>query len=75
MGVDEALKTDPPCHPLACAIQDCLSNNSYNQDKCTSQVNALYECCNIFYQRHGDDAKTVSCPKPSLLKLKLKQQS
>jgi len=32
------------------------------------QIDALYECCNTFYQRNGDDAKTVSCPKPNLLR-------
>jgi len=34
----------------------------------TSQIDALYECCNAFYQRQGDDASTVSCPKASLLR-------
>lgn len=33
-----------------------------------SQVDALYECCNAFYQRQGEKASTVSCPKYSLLK-------
>lgn len=35
----------------------------------TSQIDALYECCNSFYQKNGDDAKTVSCPKAGLLRL------
>ncbi|KAL1961948.1 hypothetical protein VTN77DRAFT_729 [Rasamsonia byssochlamydoides] len=68
------LAYDPPCHPRACAIQDCLTKNSYKEEKCQAQVNALYECCNAFYKERGEDAKTPSCPKPSLLKLKLKQQ-
>lgn len=75
MGMEEALKTDPPCHPLACAIQDCIQKNSYKEEKCQSQIDELYKCCNLFYQRHGDDAKTVSCPKANLLRLKMKQRS
>lgn len=54
--------------------KDCLTKNSYKEEKCQAQVNALYECCNAFYKERGEDAKTPSCPKPSLLKLKLKQR-
>jgi hypothetical protein len=34
----------------------------------TNQVDALYECCNAFYQKNGDNASTLSCPKASLLR-------
>ncbi|CAK7231149.1 Cx9C motif-containing protein 4, mitochondrial [Sporothrix bragantina] len=68
------LATDPPCHPRACAIQDCLTKNGYNQDKCENLIDALYECCQAFYSRNGDKASTVSCPKPDLLRLKLQQR-
>lgn len=34
----------------------------------TRQIDALYACCNLFYQKEGDDASTVSCPKASLLR-------
>ncbi|GAT29382.1 LOW QUALITY PROTEIN: feruloyl esterase B precursor [Aspergillus luchuensis] len=44
------------------------------EEKCQSQINALYECCNAFYQARGEDAKTPSCPKPNLLRLKMKQR-
>ena len=54
---------------------DCLAKNSYKEEKCRSQVNALYECCNAFYSKNGDDAKSVSCPKASLLRLKMKQRT
>jgi hypothetical protein len=54
---------------------DCLAKNSYNEEKCKSQVDALYACCNEFYQKFGDDAKSASCPKASLLRLKLKQRA
>ena len=33
-----------------------------------NQIDELYECCDVFYRRYGDDAKTVSCPKASLLR-------
>ncbi|PMD17607.1 DUF1903-domain-containing protein [Hyaloscypha hepaticicola] len=71
----EDLETDPPCHSRACAIQECLAKNSYNEAKCRSQVNALYECCNAFYARNGEKASTVSCPKASLLRLKMSQRA
>jgi len=54
---------------------DCLAKNSYDEAKCSSQVDALYECCNAFYSQNGDDAKSASCPKASLLRLKMKQRN
>lgn len=35
-------------------------------------IDSLYECCQAFYERNGQDAKAASCPKPDLLKLKLR---
>ncbi|TKA28637.1 Cx9C motif-containing protein 4, mitochondrial [Salinomyces thailandicus] len=52
-----------------------LMKNNYQEEKCQTQIDALYECCNLFYQRNGDEASTVSCPKASLLSLKMKQRS
>ena len=54
---------------------DCLAKNSYKEEKCRAQVDALYDCCNVFYSKYGDEAKSVSCPKASLLRLKLKQRA
>ncbi|RCI11545.1 hypothetical protein L249_7341 [Ophiocordyceps polyrhachis-furcata BCC 54312] len=56
-----------------CAIQECLSRNNYNEAKCRDAVKALYDCCQRFYNRYGDDAQTPSCPRPELLHLKLEQ--
>lgn len=53
----------------------CLSKNSFDEGKCKSQIDALYSCCNSFYEKYGDDARTVSCPKANLLRLKIKQRS
>jgi len=63
----------PSIDPNACP--DCLSKNSYSEEKCKDQVDALYACCNTFYQQQGDKAQTVSCPKASLLRLKMKQRA
>ena len=60
--------------PRADAKPDCLARNKYNEAKCQDAVRALYDCCRAFYERCGDDATSPSCPKPSLLRLKLKQQ-
>ncbi|GEQ69134.1 hypothetical protein JCM33374_g2805 [Metschnikowia sp. JCM 33374] len=63
------------CKPFACAIQDCLQKNGYNESKCTKAIDELYKCCKQFYEDNGSDAKSVCCPKFNLLQLKLKQRS
>ena len=55
-------------------VVDCIQKNSYKEEKCQTQINALYECCNLFYEQRGDDANTVSCPKANLLRLKMRQR-
>ena len=57
------------------SASDCLAKNSYKEERCRSHVDALYDCCQAFYSKYGDDAKSVSCPKASLLKLKLRQRA
>ncbi|PSN61860.1 DUF1903-domain-containing protein, partial [Corynespora cassiicola Philippines] len=66
--LQEDLQTDPPCHPRACAIQNCLQRSGYQEAKCRKEIDALYDCCNAFYQKNSDDASTVSCPKAALLR-------
>jgi hypothetical protein len=51
-----------------------LTKNGYDEAKCAQFVDALYECCQAFYERNGDNAATVSCPKPNLLRLKMEQR-
>ncbi|KAH7017847.1 hypothetical protein EDB80DRAFT_706117 [Ilyonectria destructans] len=63
----------PACLPRACAIQDCLTRNNYNDAKCQTAIKALYECCEVFYERNGDEGTTPCCPKPNLLRLKMQQ--
>ncbi|RMX80109.1 hypothetical protein D0869_07808 [Hortaea werneckii] len=83
---EDGLKVEPACHPQACAIQDCIQKNNFKEERCQKQastspmpsllvIDALYECCNLFYQRNGDEASVVSCPKAILLRLKMKQRS
>ncbi|KAJ5956754.1 hypothetical protein N7501_011033 [Penicillium viridicatum] len=74
-NLKQDLSHDQPCKPRACAIQDCLQKNSFNEDKCQAQIDALYECCNAFYQAEGDQASTLSCPKANLLRLKMRQRA
>ncbi|KAI8724831.1 Cx9C motif-containing protein 4, mitochondrial [Fusarium sp. LHS14.1] len=64
------VEAKPACHPRAL---DCLTRNGYNEEKCQTVIKQLYECCEVFYERYGEEASTVSCPKPYLLKLKIKQ--
>lgn len=59
---------------LLMKFPDCLTKNGYDETKCTKLVDALYECCQAFYDKHGDGATTVSCPKPNLLRLKMEQR-
>ncbi|KAK1451583.1 hypothetical protein CPAR01_14785, partial [Colletotrichum paranaense] len=70
-GQNEDLKANPPCHPRAVGLADCLTKNGYKEEKCQSVILALYECCEAFYQSKGDSATSASCPKPDLLRLKL----
>lgn len=61
------------CHILT--KPDCLNKNAWQEEKCQAQVDALYECCNAFYQERGDQASVVSCPKANLLRLKMRQRA
>ena len=31
--------------PQACAIQNCLMKNGYNESKCSYYIDELYKCC------------------------------
>ncbi|GAA5858744.1 hypothetical protein JCM8547_004968 [Rhodosporidiobolus lusitaniae] len=70
MPVDSA---SGPCHPEACSIQGCLMNNGYQEDRCQSQIRALYKCCELFYQQKGEDGRCDACPKPEMLRKKLER--
>ncbi|KAJ9157307.1 hypothetical protein NKR23_g133 [Pleurostoma richardsiae] len=59
---------------LLTSTPDCLSRNGYKEEKCQGLIDALYNCCEAFYNKNGDSATSASCPKPDLLRLKLKQR-
>lgn len=62
------------CKKFACAIQDCIQKNNYDESKCQKQIDQLYTCCKLFYSKKGKLAHSVCCPKFSLLQLKLDQR-
>lgn len=70
----------------ACAIQTCLSRNSYNQAKCEQYVEALYRCCDQFYKavdkqsvtnmagvERPEVVESTACPIRSIVERKMKQ--
>lgn len=44
----------------ACAIQDCLEKNDYQESKCSKQLEALHKCCKELIASGG---KSVCCPE------------
>ncbi|TLD13881.1 uncharacterized protein PgNI_03141 [Pyricularia grisea] len=66
-------KISTPIH-LVILERYCLTKNGYKEEKCQGVIDALYDCCRAFYEKKGDDASTVTCPKPDLLRLKIKQR-
>ncbi|VUC36197.1 unnamed protein product [Clonostachys rosea] len=60
-------------HAILELVTACLTKNGYKEERCQSVIKALYQCCEVFYDRYGDDATSPSCPKPKLLRLKLEQ--
>ncbi|EGU89300.1 hypothetical protein FOXB_00253 [Fusarium oxysporum f. sp. conglutinans Fo5176] len=59
MVLKDDVEAKPACHPRACAIQNCLTSNGYNEAKCRTAIKRLYECCEAFYERYGEDASTA----------------
>ncbi|KFX93935.1 hypothetical protein O988_06561 [Pseudogymnoascus sp. VKM F-3808] len=41
MAPKDDITTDPPCHPRACAIQNCIQKNNYDESKCKAEIDAL----------------------------------
>ncbi|CAO3637877.1 unnamed protein product [Mucor fragilis] len=50
----------PPCQKFACAIQDCLGKNDYQESKCAKELEALHKCCRELVASGG---KSVCCPE------------
>lgn len=37
-----------PCQSKACAIQDCLAANNYQESACQDVIRRMIECCNLW---------------------------
>ncbi|OBZ81912.1 Cx9C motif-containing protein 4, mitochondrial [Choanephora cucurbitarum] len=48
----------PPCQKFACAIQDCLNKNDYQESRCKRQIEDLRKCCSDLFAKGG---KSVCC--------------
>ena len=63
----------------ACAIQDCLTRYNYNEQKCSSSVDALYKCCAEMYRvakEHGGEVpKSTACPIESVVNRRMKSRA
>ncbi|KAL4071340.1 DUF1903-domain-containing protein [Scleroderma yunnanense] len=56
----------PPCQAEACALQNCLTSNTYNQGRCDEFVRELYRCCYGMYKQ-GRNAESTVCPMQSVV--------
>ncbi|KAG1788325.1 uncharacterized protein HD556DRAFT_1245318, partial [Suillus plorans] len=68
----------------ACALQTCISANTYSPEKCDAHLKRLYQCCSKLYQdraesdgteRHnGSDQENIStaCPMQKVVERWLK---
>ncbi|PWN22128.1 hypothetical protein BCV69DRAFT_133567 [Microstroma glucosiphilum] len=64
-------------HPRACALQSCMQR-TWDQDKCSAELRALYLCCSRLYQTKGttgpkgERTEVDACPLPEVLRGKLR---
>ncbi|KAI0074852.1 DUF1903-domain-containing protein [Panus rudis PR-1116 ss-1] len=61
-------KSDPPCQAEACALQGCLSRNTYTPEKCDQYMRSLYECCAAMYDATNDKGESTACPIPRVVR-------
>ncbi|KAF8504636.1 hypothetical protein F5888DRAFT_1605105, partial [Russula emetica] len=62
----------------ACALQTCLSRNTYAQEKCAEHMRNLYKCCQALYDATATGegrGESTACPKPSVVQSWLKRNS
>ncbi|KAN0130604.1 hypothetical protein V8E53_011578, partial [Lactarius tabidus] len=46
----------------ACALQACLSKNTYAQEKCMEKTRNLYKYCQALYDTTEDSGESSACP-------------
>ncbi|KAI0295282.1 hypothetical protein BC826DRAFT_868808, partial [Russula brevipes] len=56
----------------ACALQGCLSKNTYSPEKCAGHMRSLYECCQSLYEATKDRGESTACPMPYVVRRWLK---
>ncbi|OMH85158.1 Cx9C motif-containing protein 4, mitochondrial [Zancudomyces culisetae] len=59
-----ARKKLQPCKEFACAIQDCLRKNDFQEEECTEQILKLAKCC---VELHKNGLKSDCCPKDEII--------
>ncbi|KAG1767499.1 hypothetical protein EV702DRAFT_974490, partial [Suillus placidus] len=69
----------------ACALQTCLSANTYSPEKCNAHLKRLYQCCSKLHQDRADNNSTervngldpenisTACPMPRVVEHWLKR--
>ncbi|KAF0437092.1 mature T-cell proliferation 1 neighbor protein-like protein [Gigaspora margarita] len=60
MQVEQQKADSQPCHREACAIQECLQKNNYQEERCKDVINQLFKCCETLFKSGGESA---SCSK------------
>ena len=48
-------KPKDPCQRQACAIQDCLKKNNYQEEKCQNIIQLMIDCC----QTKGNESSKI----------------
>ncbi|KAJ8586440.1 hypothetical protein M405DRAFT_743598, partial [Rhizopogon salebrosus TDB-379] len=57
----------------ACALQTCLSANTYSPERCDAHLKRLYQCCfKLYEERDRDTDESTACPMPSVVERWLK---
>ena len=46
-----------PCQRQACAIQECLKKNNYQEEKCQVIIQLMLDCCNTIGKDSSDICK------------------
>ncbi|KAI6115938.1 hypothetical protein F5141DRAFT_1099749 [Pisolithus sp. B1] len=59
----------------ACALQSCMSVNTYSLDKCDKFVKAFYLCCDEMYKKGGKDCSLSACSMHSAVERWLKRHA
>ncbi|KAG2136875.1 DUF1903-domain-containing protein [Suillus cothurnatus] len=80
------MKQEPrqSCQAEACALQSCLSANTYSPERCNAHLKRLYQCCSKLYHDNaennvkervnGSDQESIStaCPMQMVVERWLK---